>query len=86
MLLRVNYSSGSPENIFLPEVTVTVERRIEGTEQTELVDKQIGLSLNFENREPELESEASHIYSMVPRLLVGLAGDDSALKKGDPSS
>ena len=53
------------DNTFAPSVSVTAQRN-----ETELIRTLLDLKLNFLDREPNLESDLGHIYSMVPRLRI----------------
>ncbi|MFC1675675.1 site-2 protease family protein [Planctomycetota bacterium] len=53
------------DNLFVPSVSVTAQRS-----ETELIETQLDLKLNFLDREPETQSDLGHIYSMVPRLRI----------------
>jgi regulator of sigma E protease len=76
----------------VPEVALSVERMGDSGE-TEVVASQIGLDLIFASSHGvESESKLYHIYSMVPRLRIGVVSDkltsgaedsDSSLQSGD---
>jgi len=75
------------QSVFAPAVTVLAERTDESG-KCELIEAQIKLDLNFENRQPESESDLGHIYSMVPRLRITdvlgkLVAAEPSLQSGD---
>ncbi len=70
---------------FARSVTLLAQR-VDESGKAELVKSQVRLDLNFANREPKLESDLGHIYSMVPRLKVTfvfeeLVSSDSRTKR-----
>jgi len=74
-----------------PAVTILAERKT-GSDDIELIESEIPLTLGLERGEVESESELEHIYSMVPRLRVSevsskvisrVGGTSDSLKDGD---
>jgi len=80
------------QNSLVPEVAISVER-VGGSGKTELVASKIGLDLTFaSSHNVESESKLYNIYSMVPRLRIGIVSDEltsgaddseSSLQSGD---
>jgi regulator of sigma E protease len=80
------------QDSLLPEVELSVERAGDQGE-TEVVASQIGLDLTFaSSHNVESENKLYHIYSMVPRLRIGVVSDrltsgaddsESSLQSGD---
>ena len=80
------------QDSLLPEVALSVER-VGDSGETELVASKIGLDLTFaSSHNIDSESKLYHIYSMVPRLQIGVVSDrltsgaddsESSLQSGD---
>ncbi|MBC8473166.1 MAG: site-2 protease family protein [Planctomycetes bacterium] len=80
------------QDSLLPEVALSVER-VGDSGETEVLASKIGLDLTFaSSHNVESESELYHIYSMVPRLRIGIVSDkltsgaddsESSLQSGD---
>ena len=80
------------QDSLLPEVALSVER-VGDPGETEVIASQIGLDLIFaSSHNVESESKLYHIYSMVPRLRVGIVSEkltsgaddsESSLQSGD---
>lgn len=80
------------QDLLLPEVALSVER-VGDRGETEVVASQIGLDLMIASSHGiESESKLYHIYSMVPRLRIGIVSDkltsgaddsESSLQSGD---
>jgi regulator of sigma E protease len=81
------------QDILLPEVALSVERVWAPSGETELFTSQIGLDWLFaSSHNIESEDKLYHIYSMVPRLRIGIVSDkltsgvddkESSLQSGD---
>ena len=70
----------------VPEVALSVERMGDSGE-TEVVASQIGLDLIFASSHGvESESKLYHIYSMVPRLRIGIVSDKLTSRADDSES
>jgi regulator of sigma E protease len=80
------------QDSLLPETALSVER-VGDAGETEIVASKIGLDLTFaSSHNVESESKLYHIYSMVPRLRIGVVSDkltsgaedsESSLQSGD---
>jgi len=68
----------------VPAVTLSAERIDPVSKKSELVEsQQIRLDWRPANKEVKSESDLSHIYSMVPRLRIGVVDTESGLQEGD---
>ena len=68
----------------VPAISVLSERADAVSGEVKLIESKIPLNLSFaDSSEIKSESELHHIYSMVPRLRIGVVDNESGLQKGD---
>jgi len=70
------------ENALVPEVALAAERKDKG-DGVKLIESRIPLILRYAERKVKSESDLSHIYSIVPRLLIEYVDPNSGLQEGD---